>query len=171
MMGPGGPGLTEQQLEQARKILKKYYPEMAERLDEVGRTARGRRRSGPPLGRHRFLRKMWPKIAELIEADRKDPNYASDLAKDHRLEQRIDRLSERYDKAKDQQRQELRDQVRELLVQQFEVRQRIRTWRLEDLECQIRKLKEELQSRAQQRQELIDRELERRLGQQEPLDW
>jgi len=173
---PGMPGMSmmPEQMEQAKKVLQKYYPEMAERLEKIGRGQRARGISRGPRDRadsRRSLMKLWPLISELIEADRTDPDYARLLAEDHRLQQKIDQKVRRCKKAEGQERERLRDEIGELLAKQFEVRQKTRAWRLEELERQIKKLRKELERREDNRKKLIDRELNHRLGKADNLRW
>jgi len=169
--GRGGPQmreLTDEQIAEALRVLRKYYPEMAQRLQrareragEEGRPGRGRR----------FLRMLWPKIVHLIEADREDPDHARDLVADHKLQMQIDALTRRYHRAKGEQREQLKDQLRQKLAEQFEVRQRIRRWRVEKMQRELDRLKDELAKREANRGFMIDRELKRRLEAPGHLEW
>lgn len=169
----GMPGMQEK-LEEAKKVLQKYYPEMAEQLNNAFRRRRRVGDTDPQAGARRarqLLNKLWPMMIELVEADRKNPDYARLLVDDHRLQQKIDKKARQYQNAEKDDREELSDEIHELLAQQFEVRQKIRTWRLEELERQIKKLRKELEAREKNQEKLINRELKRRLGKNDDLNW
>ncbi|NLX07598.1 MAG: hypothetical protein GXY33_20855 [Phycisphaerae bacterium] len=149
---------------EVRRVVEKYFPELQESMQGPG----AGRRMGPHLRRH------WRAISELVEADRTDPELAGRLADSYRKERELDRLRWDYDHATGDDRQAVRQEMRKLLEEQFELRQWIRQRKLEELARQIDQFRRELAERAERREDLIARELDRRLeapGQEQLPEW
>jgi len=154
----GGPRwLRPEREKQIRRVLAKYYPELDDQLRSPG----GKGPHG--AGLRRLLRDNWRHIFELVEADREDPELAERLVQDHRLSRELDRLSREYRRSPNEQKEKIEGQMRKLLEEQFEKRQWIRHRRLERLAKQIEELRNDLTSREEHREELINQQLRRRI--------
>ena len=164
---PEGEGewFDPERMEHVREVLMKYIPELRSRLEQ---------RTGPQQHWLRMhLMRNWHWIRELVEADREDPELAQRLAQNYRIERQLDDLADPYRRASEPQRLETEKKMRTLLEEEFEVRQWIRQRRLERLDKEIDRLRDELKQRQEKRSVLIDQALERRLkpAQRQLPEW
>lgn len=155
--------MSDDQREEVIRVVKEYFPEQVVDFLERNRDNR------PLMGR--VLLRMWPIIQQVMEAGRDDPEVARAIVQDHFIDIKIGRLVRNYSRTDDAElKEEIQQQVRTLLTEQFEYRQKIRQWRLERLEQELQRLRAELEERADKKEALIDREIERRLEERE-LPW
>lgn len=152
------PAQTEERLERIRAIIDEHMPEVAERL-------RIAEQENPEYA-ERFFRRMAPRFSDIIELEENAPELVpvrieelrTGLAivtagRELRRLGREDRESEAFLAKK--------LEIRELLVHQLELRHRLESHRLEMMEQEIERARAKLRKQEENKNELIDRDLER----------
>jgi hypothetical protein len=163
--GPGGPGggprdndeLSAEQIDEALIVLRDFRPEMAARIEEW--------RKDDPNRVGRMIAHQLPGIRRLIEARRTDPEGYRLRLRDMQLERQTRQLANQLAEARrngeSDRAEELTRSLRNQVVEHFEVRQQMRERAVVMLEQRIKELREQLQTRAQSRDALIDEQVKR----------
>ena len=92
----------------------------------------------------------------------------SEVAK---LEKESRELARKAREVEGAERQELEEELRQTLEEIFEAKMELRRERVEQLEERLQKERDELQRRGAARESMIDRRLNRLLGEDDALDW
>jgi ATP-dependent Lon protease len=150
--GPGTPtshpsrfSLTEQQENDLLAVLKETQPENHRRLLELKKSSPDRFRWA--------MRAMWPWY-QRYKSMPKEAQKAMLDEQDAKVE--IWRIVEALPQAKDPaERAKLTSDLREAVSKQFGADQVLREYRLTELEQQIKRLREELQQRREQREQIL----------------
>ncbi len=159
--------MSEKQIDEALALLKKVRPALAQRLAQV------RDESPQRVGwliEHRF-----PHLRYLLELKENDPDMYELRVDDVRLSYESQDLAEQYRQAqKDnnhRQVRELRSKLEKLVESHFEVRQKIRQLELKRLEQRIEDLREQIEKRDDDRDELVEQRLGELVGTDEGVRW
>jgi hypothetical protein len=159
---PAGPArdfdeITPEQIDEALIVLRDFRPEMAARVEEW--------RKDDPTRVGRMIAHQLPGIRRLIEARRTDPEGYKLRLRDMQLERQTRQLANQLAEARrngeSDRAEDLTRSLRNQVVEHFEVRQQMRERAVVMLEQRIKELREQLQTRAQSRDALIDDQLKR----------
>jgi hypothetical protein len=96
------------------------------------------------------------------------PASAEEMNLSHQAEQAARKLSEAKS---DSEREKIKGDLRDVLEQQFELRQRRHEKEIEGLEAQVKKLKDLVRKRHDNRREIISKRLDQVLSDAEGLGW
>jgi hypothetical protein len=129
---------------------------------------------GPPLGQPRDGRpgESRPQPPHELERMKEhDPDMYELMQKDMDLERKAFELSNAARRGSQQDREKLREEAKELATQHFMVRQDRRKLQLKRMETELVKLRESIESREKQREEIISRRLAELLGEESDLGF
>ena len=160
------PPLTEEQVGQAIQVLQQIDPEAAAYVEQI--------REEAPLRVAWALERRFPQIVDFLSLKQRDPAMYELRIEDLRLAHESRRLARRIGMAKeagkDDEAERLTDQLAETLEHHFDIRQQIRERELADLEARVERLREQLEQRADNRDDLIEQRLQQ-LTTGEAADW
>lgn len=157
--------LSEQEREEAMGFIKKYGGDLRLRILE------GLKWSAPLEYEHHLRRSLMKKrdLERLMETN--ESLYHS-LLEILELERRSFDLAEKYrDTESEEEREVIKGELREILSRGFDLKQNERGERIKNLEQEITKLKNELDDRAENKDEIVKRRLESLLGEDRYLEW
>ncbi|MCD4824998.1 MAG: hypothetical protein K8S55_10335 [Phycisphaerae bacterium] len=140
--------------EDEKKLLafvKKYHPRMYERLTDLRQDNEARYKKA--------LRRIWPRF-EMLMAMPKEIRDAH--IKQTTLKVELFKTAKKLHNTKDEKkRSELVAKLRELVAEQFDIQQKVRLYRLKQMEKQLERLEKDLKQRAADRDKIIESRLER----------
>ena len=142
-------GLSPRQEEQVLDFVNKYMKDHAAQLAEL--------KKRNPEAYQRTLLFYWPRVRQY----RAMPKAVREAhVQNANLCLQIYRTAKRCQNAKaDTERKKLKNQLKTLLTEKFDVEQKVREYRLTQLDKQLSRLKKELKGRADQRDKVIARQL------------
>ncbi|MBN1488846.1 MAG: hypothetical protein JXA69_02925 [Phycisphaerae bacterium] len=150
-------GFGPETLDRGMAFLKEHYPELHDRLQHM--------KENDSLAFQRQMRRIMPRLPELIELADRDPDLAKLIFREHQLEMDIREVFVQYRDAEDAAlAAEFKGRLTELVSEQFDVRQEKLKLMIADLERQLEQKKQALAEREQKKAEIIDLELRRRLN-------
>lgn len=157
--GPPAP-LSEQRIEELLGFLQKEHPEMHRRLLAV--RERNPRAFHRMMGRldhaARRMEQLPPKLREMAREQRKLRVQGLHLMKEYRA-------------TDDPKRQRMiRDQVAALVARDFDIRQEMKAWHVEQLARRLDQLKREIDEEAQRRETIIAERVEKLMRAMEEYD-
>ncbi|MBI1336625.1 MAG: hypothetical protein GC164_06655 [Phycisphaera sp.] len=146
-----GP-VTPQQLNQRLEVLREIHPQLAKQLEAL--------REKNPERVAQMLRQHWPRLQEIVDTRESDPEFFNLRVSDIRLtRERMDLIGQ-FRKATRSSNittlNVLRDQLLANIQEHFEVRQEMRRKELEQLESRVTELKQKLDDREKQRDQIIN---------------
>ncbi len=165
--GPGRPGAVGKRgpmdgagptLDEARAFIKAHLPELGERLDEAA--ARDPRRA------ERMIRRMMPRIGEMIRREKEDPAYVrlrvEEMRVGLRIIERMRVLRGLVEQGADEQAiDRAKKEIRELLGRQFDLRDKLDAHRLEKIRAEYEQGKARLAERRADRDRMLDEHMRR----------
>jgi hypothetical protein len=167
--GPGGPdrdrrfgGIERmanfsERIDKVLEFLKEHYPEMYEKLTAL--------RKEDPRAFRRQLMRLLPRLPEFMMLVERDPEMATLLIEEHKLEMEIREVAHDYRHVEsDDERASLKQRLASLVGEQFDIRQTRLKRMIEDLERQLELKKKALAQREERKKQLIEIEVERRLN-------
>lgn len=147
---PGQPP-SQEQVQQMLEFAKGNLPMVYQRLESL--------RTSEPDRYQRTLRRMLPRIAYLMKMPPEQRKAHIELS---RLRMEIFKAARRYSRADDEkEKQALREKLRALLGEKFELEQTLRRAKLQELEKQIDRLRDEINQRSEQKDKHIAAQLDR----------
>ncbi len=165
--GPPGPRLSEEEFKERLELLRELHPDLAERLEQL--KDRNPQRVGA------MIREHFPRLGEMLELRRRDPELFELRVKDIRANRKTLELAERYRQARragDQaQSQSLRDELQAAIREHFEVRQAQRERELAMLEERLEELRQRIKERTAQREELIQKRISELSEKARDAEW
>ncbi len=149
--------LPEEERRATRAFMGEYFPKAAKALE--------RQLKKNPKAGERALRRLWPEMRRLMASREMDPEPLFVLKiQEVRVEMAIRRTQRTYDRLPDQKRERARDELRDLLERRFDLRHEIGRMEIERLQRGINRLQERLDEADRNRDEIIERQIERRLS-------
>lgn len=147
-------GASPERIEKAMDFLKEQYPKLYEHLGEL--------KEKDPRAFHRQMGRIMPRMPELMNIIERDPKLGKLIIDEHRLEMEIRDAVVEYRKVKDQgENATLKDRIRELISQQFDVRQEKLKLMIANMERELERKKQFLAEQAAKKDNVIDRDLQR----------
>jgi hypothetical protein len=163
---PGRHGrlpLTAGEIDQARRIVARLYPDLSPRLDELA--------EDDPARLRKTLERRFPRVRFLVNLQRQDPAMFELRMADIDLGRATQALAlqmrdarEREDKST---HRDLHDRLEDLVAEHFDVRQQIRQREIDLLKQKLESLEERLDDRDDDRRDLIEQRVEELAG----PDW
>ncbi len=157
--GRGGPmfGPDPERTRRVMKFLKEHYPRMHERLAEL--------QDRDPRAFHRQMMRMLPRLPELMGILERNPKLGKLMIEEHQLEMDIRDATMEYHRARTEATPaQMKERLRELIGKQFDIRQEKLQLMISEMERELARKKEQLSEQAAKKDEVIKRELERRLS-------
>jgi len=149
--------LTDEQVEEILAFVKEKMPRRYERLNKL-------RERHPALFR-RMCRRLRFEIGQLRRLKKDDPEAYRAAIEKHRLRGRVADLADRARRAgSSEERQRLAAELRDALGRLFEAERKARQAQVRELEERLHQLRKQLAERAEHRDRIIDRLLERLLA-------
>jgi len=140
--------------EDEKKLLafvKQHHPRMYERLTDLRQDNEARYK--------RSLRRIWPRF-EMLMAMPKEIREAH--IKETSLKVELFKTARKLHNTKDEKkRSEIVAKLRELIAERFDIQQKVRLYRLKQMEKQLERLEKDLKQRAADRDKIIESHLER----------
>lgn len=163
--GEGQRALTPEELSEVVAVMKEYDPDVAMRLEEV-------RKANPERVRQMIAPHL-PGLMRLIWLRRSNPELYQLRIQDFRINRESETLGRQLrDVGADPAKTDpLRTQLRAKLIDQFELRQKIRERELEQLEKRIAELRGEIRSRKAARDALIGQRIDQLTGKSVKVEW
>jgi hypothetical protein len=156
--------LTEEQLQELIAFLEEFDPERAARLKEL--------LQDNPEGACRIAVPTYRQMQELLELKEEDPEAFQDLMKRRRLERKVWELVEKYKRTrKEQKKKEIKDELRTVLSELFDLREKDRERQIEELEEELKRLKDLLARRRKKKELIVENHLKDLLGENEDMKW
>jgi len=149
--GPDKP-LTTEQIQDLQAILKEQDPRIAARLEEVLKSH--------PERVQELLANHWPRVARLVELKHRDGKLFALTMGEIRLNRAKMELVEKFHKLDGNvaptQVDELKAQLKQIVSQQFDLRQQIRRREIENLEHRLAELRKGIEDREHKRTQILD---------------
>ena len=162
-----GPPLRRDQLEAALDVIAKVRPDLVERLEAL--------REREPRRLSHVLQRRFPRLRHLLRLKEHDPPMYELRVEDVRLTLKSQRLAQDYQAAqrneRDDEAEQLREQLNALIERHFEVRQQINELELERLEQRIEALREQIEARADDRDDVIEQRVQELIGTEDGARW
>ncbi len=160
MDGPrhGPMGADAPTLDEARAFIKAHLPELAGRLKEAAER--------DPKRAERMIRRMMPRIAEMIRREKDDPEYVrlrvEEMRVGMRIIERMRALRGMVEQGADPEAIEAaKREIRELLGRQFDLRDKLDEHRLERMRRDYERGKARLAQRRADRDRMLDEHMQR----------
>lgn len=159
--GPAPGPVPEPALEDVRSFIRRHLPQLSERIELAG--------EDNPEAAERMLRRMAPRFGDIIERERDDPAFARMRVEEMRIGMEIveqSRTLRRLDdeRAAPERVEEARSSLRQLLGRQLDLREKLETHRLSQMEREIAEARAGLRERAGRREQILDQNFERVLN-------
>lgn len=150
--GEDGPQLSDEEIAEAMEVLKEYDAKVAAHAESLRETNPTRyrmlvRRYMPQIRRLMYLKKSEPEAYELHLDDMRLGAESERLAREYREADRDNDLGRVAD---------LRRELKDVVTRHFDVRQRIKERQLARLEEMVKRLRDQIDERREQRPVLID---------------
>lgn len=166
--------LSESQIDEALELLDTLHPDLAAKLrehrSEQANLSDEQRRKVGAIIQHRF-----PRLRYLLYLKKTDPEMYELRVEDVRLTLESRRVAERYTTARredDRQRmRDLEDGLEGLLEEHFEVRQQLHELELQRLEQRIETLRDQIEAREDDRDDVIEQRLGELIGTDDGARW
>jgi hypothetical protein len=143
-----------QEIERIMEVLREEHPKVHEGLIQL-------RRENQAEFMHQ-LRRARPIVMEILRRRMEQPERTEMMREARRLDMELSRLRRAYqDAGADSERQRLRPEIRKRLEQRFELRLQHLRLEVRDFEERIRRARQQLTEREQNREAIVDEELER----------
>jgi hypothetical protein len=156
--------------EQFIEWLGENFPSEAEKLQQAT--------EADPETAFRYIMPVMMKYRDIFETEKKNPELASLMKKDIELKDMRDRLVEQIHSTPADETEQLREQLSDVVAARFELildKRRMRfeelAQRLEQLENEIARQKQDLRVLEEQRQEQIDNRLQELLAEDRKIRW
>lgn len=154
---------TPEQLDRVLEFMEEYFPDQFDRLEEL-------KLRHADLFRQR-VRRMAPRIFELIHTMEQDPELGELMAREYRLEAEIRELARRYRGSKDADfKNQARQELRQLIEANFDVQVQRQYMQIERLEQRIVRQRQRLEREAEHRDSVIIRRVNRLLAERPAED-
>jgi len=156
---PGGPmfGPRPEQIEQAMQFLEESYPVLYRKLRAL--------HERDPQAFRAQLHRIMPRLPELMEIRRRNPELGKAMFREHQLEMQIEEAVIEYRRARsDAEKAEIKKQIQALVSEQFDVRQEKLRLMIAQLEQELEQKKKALSERASKKEQFIELDVERRLN-------
>lgn len=158
--------LSPEAIDHAIEIIKLMHPDMHERLDHA--------QQHNPVRLKQMIQRR-PIVQHLVELRRIDPEMFELRIREIQLKHITEQLAEQYrHKAKqgqEQEAQDLQNQLKEMVAEHFEVRQELRAQKVHRIERELAQLGGEIQQRSQKRNELIQKRVDKLVGETQEPTW
>ena len=112
-----------------------------------------------------------PRQPDLEAMRRNDPEMFKLLQEDNELDRHTRELGMQFRQAPPEQRERMQKELHELVNKQFEVRQQRRTLELKRIEGELQRLREAIERRAKNREQLIERRVSELIGREDDLGF
>jgi len=150
--------------------LKENYPKVADKLAKL-------REENPGEYMKQFAESK-EKYGEIMEAQKKDPEYAKVLKEDLELKQNRAMLVRKLQNADDEQKDDLKAELKEVVAKRFDIIIKKKEFqykalkeRLEELQKKLDSRQAELDKLAQSKDEAIDGRMKELIDESEKLNW
>lgn len=152
--------MSDEQIESARQIVQRLYPEMTEQLEQL--------HAEDPAELRRTIERRFPRVRYLVKLQEKDPEMFELRMADITLGRQIETLAEQVRQAhldddKDAYKAR-REQLEDKVADHFDARQAIRELEIQMLERRVEELKDRLDEHDDDRDDLIERRVEELTG-------
>jgi DNA repair exonuclease SbcCD ATPase subunit len=155
----GRDGMGEKEIEEVMAFLKNNLPELHERMERLRETNKRRF--------HMMMRRMWPRMRDLMNLPQE---VRQAHIRDSQLKIKVFRAARNLQEADTtEQKNKYRKQLQKLLAEQFDVEQKVRQYRLKQLEEQLDHLKKNLEQREKDRDKIIADRLKRLANRRRPV--
>ena len=137
-------------------FMETHFPKMGEELERV--------RTQSPERYERRMRRITREMMELMEVLEENPERGALALEQRQLHVQIRMLSRKYHRTTDPQvAGQIRNEMRKAIGEAFDIRHQLRGMTMEELESQLVELRQRHERAPNKRDEIITRELERRL--------
>lgn len=161
--GDRAPELTDQRIEQMMTVINEHAPEYAAQLESL--------RERDPEAFRKLLRKLAPRFEAARQFHERDPEGFALHMRYKRLSAEIGRTVHRYRKTSDDsEKTELRDRLRELVDQRFALQIEQARREVVRIEQRLDTLRTEIAQREQNREQLVDEQLDKVLAASPDID-
>ncbi|MBN1456253.1 MAG: hypothetical protein JW912_00190 [Sedimentisphaerales bacterium] len=150
--------------------LKENYTDVADELAKLRETDPGE-----------YIKKFTEsreKYGEIMEVQKRNPEYAEVLKEDLELKQNRDTLIRKLQNADDEQKDEIKDELKEIVAKRFDIiikkkefKYKALKERLEDLQKKLDSRQAELNKLVQSKDQAIDGRMKELIGESEELNW
>lgn len=168
---------TPVDIEKVKEFLKEMDPRQAEMFQELQRKL-GSKDLGPDqreeLTRrmNEILRGVSHQMREMEEMKKRNPEEYERMMKMHKLERESMELAEKMRKAESgTDKGAIKDKLKTVLGELFDLREANRTHEVEMLEKRLKELKETMEKRKQNRDQIIERRLGELMGKEDSMNW
>ena len=165
--GPGGPRrrgfgppldrweeLTDDRKHRVENFIKEHFPSLFVELQRLG--------DRNPHAYERRMARIGPRMLELAEMARANPQRGALAIRERQLDLRIRKLARDYrHSSEDQDRRRIRKKMRDLCSDVFDCQLDRRALEVGELEARLAELKERLAENKRMREELIDRSVKK----------
>jgi septal ring factor EnvC (AmiA/AmiB activator) len=100
-----------------------------------------------------------------------DPEMFKLVQEDNELDRRTREMGVQFRQAPPEQRERMKQEIHQLVNKQFEVRQQRRTLELKRIEGELQRLREAIERRAKNREQLIERRVSELTGREDDLGF
>lgn len=173
MMGGQGRGWRQRiqkQHEEFVEWLGKNYPKVAENLEKL--------KEQDPVEYMRKAGEKLKKYGEIMEAEKKNPEYAKVLKEDLTLKQARDKIIRKFKTADGKQKKQLKAELKEIVAERFDIvikkkefKYKALKQKLEKLQKQVTKRQAELDKLVQSKDKAIAERMNELVGESEKLNW
>lgn len=146
----------EGEMERALDLLSELNPPEAERLRML--------REEKSERFHEVMRDLLPRLHELQELRREDPEMFEHEIRSHRLQFACDQLAERVRRARGEERAEAVEMLRNELRELFQVRLALRKLQIARIERELEELRSQVDKMSSQSEPMIERRLQVLIG-------
>ncbi len=166
---PGGhpgppPVLNERQKSEVISFIQKYMPSNYEMLREIKEADPGRY--------NQILLENYRIMTELKELAKIDTEAYKDSLKAIKLEDESIRLAKQYRKATgEDEKGQITKKLKTILNELFDLREKERARRIKQLEQELTRLKESLNSRKKNKDTIVQQRIDELTGKKENLQW
>ena len=150
--------------------LKENYPKVANELAEL--------REKKPGEYIKKFTESREKYGEIMQAEKRDPEYAKVLREDFELKQNRDKLVRKLQNADDEQKDDIKAELKEIVAKRFDIiikkkefKYKALKERLEELQKKLDSRQAELNKLVQSKDEAIDERIKELTGDSEKLNW
>ena len=156
--------LTPDQESETLTYIQRYYPDRLNNLENI--------KSRRPEAYRQWLSRAFREMRFMNELKDRDSERYNRMVQEKELDKKSRELSKQYrESTDDDEKAQLRIEIEELLDQIFEIRQMNRQAEIERLELRLAELKENNQKRLENKEVIIQRRLDRMLGQDDDMEW